>query len=47
MGKTLISYLIAHNNKNIILIAPYRDLLLQLIDRYNIYSNKSYNNTLL
>jgi len=47
MGKTFTSFLIASKYENIIIIAPYRDLVLQNIDRYNQYSNNTYNNIII
>jgi superfamily II DNA or RNA helicase len=47
MGKTFTSFLIANKYENIIIIAPYRDLVLQNIDRYNQYSNNTYNNIII
>jgi superfamily II DNA or RNA helicase len=43
MGKTFTSYLLSKNYKNIILIAPLRQLTIQLLNDYNTYMNNSYN----
>jgi superfamily II DNA or RNA helicase len=47
MGKTFISYLLSNKHKNIIVIAPFRDLLLDILDKYNIYSNNLINNIVI
>jgi len=47
MGKTFTSFLIAKNYNNIILIAPLRQLIIQLMDDYNKYTNYEYNNILI
>ena len=47
MGKTLTSYNISSKYDNIIIIAPYRDLVNQNLEKYNLYSNNSFNNILI
>ena len=47
MGKTFTSYLISNSYNNIILFAPLRQLVIQLLDEYDKYTSNQYNKILI